>query len=74
VADITPIRLETEFVYLAVVALRIAFQQQQPVSGLVHHSDRGKPVRFPRLDGFAASARLPDQYESQSEPVGKRWL
>jgi putative transposase len=65
VADITYIRLETEFVYLAVVidafsrrvigwaldrtleddlplqALRIALEQRQPGSGLVHHSDRG---------------------------------
>ena len=65
VADLTYIRLETEFVYLAVVidafsrrvigwaldrtlenelplqALRMAFQQRQPESGLVHHSDRG---------------------------------
>jgi putative transposase len=65
VADITYIRLQTEFVYLAVVidafsrrvigwaldrtleddlplqALRLALQQRQPVSGLVHHSDRG---------------------------------
>jgi transposase InsO family protein len=65
VADITYIRLETEFVYLAVVidafsrrvigwaldrtleddltiqALRIAFEQRRPGSGLVHHSDRG---------------------------------
>ena len=65
VADITYIRLETEFVYLAVVidafsrrvigwaldrtleddlpieALRMAFDQRQPGSGLVHHSDRG---------------------------------
>lgn len=65
VADITYIRLETEFVYLAVVidafsrrvigwaldrtleddlpieALRMAFDQRQPTSGLVHHSDRG---------------------------------
>jgi putative transposase len=65
VADITYIRLETEFVYLAVVidafsrrvigwavdrtleddlplqALRIAFEQRQPGSDLVHHSDRG---------------------------------
>jgi putative transposase len=64
VADITYIRLETEFVYLAVVidafsrrvigwaldrtleddlpieALRLALQQRQPASGLVHHSDR----------------------------------
>jgi putative transposase len=65
VADITYIRLETEFVYLAVVidafsrrvigwaldrileddlplqALGMAFEQRQPGSGLVHHSDRG---------------------------------
>ena len=65
VADITYIRLETEFVYLAVVidafsrrvigwaldrtleddlplgALRMALEQRQPTSGLVHHSDRG---------------------------------
>lgn len=65
VADITYIRLESEFVYLAVVidafsrrvigwaldrtleddlplqALRVAFEQRQPGSGLVHHSDRG---------------------------------
>jgi len=65
VADITYIRLEAEFVYLAVVidafsrrvigwaldrtleddlpieALRMAFDQRQPTSGLVHHSDRG---------------------------------
>jgi len=65
VADITYIRLETEFVYLAVVidafsrrvigwaldrtleddlpieALRMALDQRQPPSGLVHHSDRG---------------------------------
>lgn len=65
VADITYIRLEAEFVYLAVVidaysrrvigwaldctleddlplaALRMAFEQRQPGSGLVHHSDRG---------------------------------
>jgi putative transposase len=65
VADITYIRLETEFVYRAVVidafsrrvigwaldrtleddlpieALRVAFQQRQPGSGWVHHSDRG---------------------------------
>ena len=65
VADITYIRLEVEFVFLAVVldafsrrvvgwaldrtmedelaiaALRMALQQRAPVSGLVHHSDRG---------------------------------
>jgi transposase InsO family protein len=65
VADITYIRLEREFVYLAVVidafsrrvigwalertleddlplqALRMALEQRQPGSGLVHHSDRG---------------------------------
>jgi putative transposase len=65
VADITYIRLQTEFVYLAVVidafsrrvigwaldrtleddlplqALQMAFDQRQPGSGLVHHSDRG---------------------------------
>ena len=65
VADITYIRLESEFVYLAVVidafsrrvigwaldrtleddlplqALCIAFEERQPGSGLVHHSDRG---------------------------------
>lgn len=65
VADITYIRLEAEFVYLAVVidafsrrligwaldrtiehdlplaALRMAYEQRHPSSGLVHHSDRG---------------------------------
>jgi transposase InsO family protein len=65
VADITYIRLEMEFVYLAVVidafsrrvigwaldrsmeaelplaALRMALEARRPVSGLVHHSDRG---------------------------------
>jgi transposase InsO family protein len=64
-ADITYIRWETEFVYLAVVidafsrrvvswslghtleddlpleALRMAWEQRRPTSGLVHHSDRG---------------------------------
>jgi transposase InsO family protein len=65
VADITYIRLEVEFVYLAVVldafsrrvigwaldrtleddlaiaALQMALRHRSPVSGLVHHSDRG---------------------------------
>jgi putative transposase len=65
VADITYIRLRTEFVYLAVVldafsrrvigwalgrtleaelavsALRMALAERRPVTGLVHHSDRG---------------------------------
>jgi putative transposase len=65
IADITYIRLEEEFVYLAVIldafsrrvigwaldrsledkltltALRMALEQRQPGSGLVHHSDRG---------------------------------
>ena len=65
IADITCIRLEEEFVYLAVVldaysrrvigwnledtlagsltiaALRMALEQRQVPSGLVHHSDRG---------------------------------
>jgi putative transposase len=65
VADITYIRLQTEFVYLAVVldafsrrvvgwalgrtleaelamaALRMAFLERQPATGLIHHSDRG---------------------------------
>jgi putative transposase len=69
VADITYIRLETEFVYLAVVidvfsrrvigwaldrtmeekltlsALAMAFESRRPVSGLVHHSDRGSQYR-----------------------------
>ena len=96
VADITYIRLETEFVYLAVVldafsrrvigwaldrtleddlplqALRMAFQQRQPASGLVHHSDSRQPVRFPRLHRSPESPRLPDQQESQGEPLGKR--
>ena len=38
VADITYIRLRTEFVYLA---LRQALAERQPPPGLVHHSDRG---------------------------------
>jgi putative transposase len=65
VADLTYIRLELEFVYLAVIldafsrrvigwaldrtletaltlqALRMALVRRRPVSGLVHHSDRG---------------------------------
>lgn len=65
VADLTYIRLELEFVYLAVIldafsrrvigwaldrtleaaltlqALRMALRRRRPVSGLVHHSDRG---------------------------------
>ncbi len=65
VADLTYIRLELEFVYLAVIldafsrrvigwaldqtleaaltlqALRMALGRRRPVSGLVHHSDRG---------------------------------
>ncbi len=47
VADITYIRLEREFVYLAVeavlvlTALRRALEERQPCPGLVHHSDRG---------------------------------
>jgi transposase InsO family protein len=53
VADITYIRLQSEFVYLAVVldrtlasrlaidALRQAIELRCPLPGLVHHSDRG---------------------------------
>jgi putative transposase len=76
VADITYIRLETEFVYLAVVidafsrrvigwaldrtieddlslaALRMAYQQRQPPSGLVHHSDRGSQYASGDYTGF----------------------
>ncbi len=76
VADITYIRLETEFVYLAVVidafsrrvigwaldrtieddlslaALRMAYEQRQPPSGLVHHSDRGSQYASGDYTGF----------------------
>jgi transposase InsO family protein len=76
VADITYIRLETEFVYLAVVidafsrrvigwaldrtieddlslaALRMAYQQRRPPSGLVHHSDRGSQYASCDYTGF----------------------
>ncbi len=96
VADITYIRLETEFVYLAVViyafsrrvigwaldrnmeddlplrALRTALEKRRPDSGLVHHSDRGQPVCLARLHRSAESPRLPDQYEPEGKPVGKR--
>jgi transposase InsO family protein len=76
VGDITYIRLETEFVYLAVVidafsrrvigwaldrtieddlslaALRMAYEQRQPPSGLVHHSDRGSQYASGDYTGF----------------------
>jgi putative transposase len=76
VADITYIRLDTEFVYLAVVidafsrrvigwaldrtieddlslaALRMAYEQRQPPSGLVHHSDRGSQYASGDYAGF----------------------
>jgi putative transposase len=76
VADITYIRLETEFVYLAVVidafsrrvigwaldrtikddlslaALRMAYEQRHPPSGLVHHSDRGSQYASGDYTGF----------------------
>jgi transposase InsO family protein len=76
VADITYIRLESEFVYLAVVidafsrrvigwaldrtieddlslaALRMAYEQRQPPSGLVHHSDRGSQYASGDYTGF----------------------
>lgn len=72
VADLTYIRLELEFIYLAVIldafsrrvigwaldrsletaltlqALRMALGRRRPVSGLVHHSDRG--VQYASLD------------------------
>jgi transposase InsO family protein len=96
VADITYIRLETEFVYLAVVidafsrrvigwaldrtledglsieARRLALERRQPAGRLGPSFRSRQPVRFKRLHRSAEGSRLPDQHESQGEPVGKR--
>ena len=95
VADITYIRLEREFVYLAVVidafsrrvvgwaldqtvedeltltALRMALEARPLVTrtGASFRSRQSICVR--RLHGSAENTQLPNQHESQGEPLGK---
>src|SRR5829696_7624702 len=87
VADLTHVRVQQEFVYLAVVldafsrrvvgwalnhslrstvavdALQQAIDERNPRPGLVHHSDRGVPIRIRRLHQSPAQARCHLQHE-----------
>ncbi len=92
VADITYIRLEEEFVYLAVIldafsrrvigwaldrtledeltmaALRMALDQRQPGSGLVHHSDRGSQYASNDYTGLLKDRGIDISMSRKSNP------
>ena len=52
---------------LAIDALDRAFERKQPAGGLIHHSDRGSPIRLRRLPASAAPVR----HAREHEPQGK---
>jgi transposase InsO family protein len=95
VADITYIRLQSEFVYLGAVidaysrrvigwaldrtveddlplaALRSALELRRPSTWVGASLRSRQPVCLRRLHGAAEGPRLPNQYESQGESLGK---
>lgn len=58
-------------------ALRMAFEQRQPPSGLVHHSDRGSQYASHDYTDFVKGSQLPDgQYHTQEpnrDETASRW-
>ncbi len=57
---------------LVLGALDMALKSRKPPRGLLHHSDRGSPVRQRRLPTSPGAAGYPLQHEPQGQLLGQR--